>query len=41
MDEPPKTRQENNKRPREKRPDVYSAKHARLTVQAFRKPKLK
>ena len=41
MDEPPKTRQEKKKRPREKRPEVYSSKHARLTVQAFTKPKSK
>ena len=41
MDEPPKTRQEKKKRPREKRPDVYSAKHARLAMQAFTKTKSK
>jgi hypothetical protein len=41
MDEPPKTRQERKKRPREKRPEVYSAKHARLAMQSFTKPKSK
>lgn len=30
MEDPPKTRQESKKKPKDKRADVYSAKHARL-----------
>ena len=30
MEDPPKTRQESKKKPKDKRADVYSAKHIRL-----------